>query len=221
MKALQRHNPTYSLSRLPKLESNCIQDGNILGYTGTIVRRKIKGPIKIYWHYAFIYGFDKDNRLLLIENNEDGVECITWNDFILNHIHWEFVHFETDQDNFKSIMSRAKERARHSYDPNRNNCQHFINYCIFGKLESIQVDNTKLGVNALLLYFEMCLINTPDPYVPTLLKQVNKMRAFFDLKRGAPEIDEIVDKRIGPVNNTPIETKPKVLKYKLKKRTTE
>lgn len=197
MKSLQRFDTTYKLNKLPELTSKSFKYNNLKGFTGSIVRRKIKGPIKIYWHYAFIYGFDTEKNLLLIENNDDGVECVTWRDFIINSKdHWEFFHIELNSENFDKIIKRAKERAKYPYNSSKNNCEHFVNYCLFEKFESIQVENTKLGANALLLYLEMRLINTPSNSVPAMLKHLNEMRQLLDLKRGNNELDNIVKSKI-------------------------
>ncbi len=214
MKVFKRINATYKLNRLPKLKAVSFDHPNGIGYSGSIVRRRIKGPVKIYWHYAFIYGFDERGRILLIENNEDGVECISWADFNPEGVAWEFYHIETNSDNFKSIMSRARARAPHSYNSNKNNCEHFVNYCIFQKLESIQINNTKLVANAAMLYIEMRLLNTPDPGVPMILEYANKIRQVLGMERGAKEIDEIVNKRIGLLKKNESANKPKVSEFK-------
>jgi hypothetical protein len=131
MKSLIRKDPTFKLNRLPKLTSHKFLHGKLTGFTGSIVRRKVVGNPKIYWHYAFIYGFDNNKTLWVIENNDNGVECVTWRDFLSTRKYWELVHIETNLDNFADIMKRARERSKFHYSSSKNNCEHFINYCIF------------------------------------------------------------------------------------------
>lgn len=215
MNSLKRCDVTYKLNKLPVLTNRHFKYNNLKGFTGSIVRRKVKGPIKIYWHYAFIYGFDKYKNLLLIENNDDGVECITWRDFLINpKDHWEFFHIEVNPNNFDKILKRAKERAKHPYNPTKNNCEHFVNYCLFEKLESIQVENTKLGANAFLMYLEMRLINTPSKSVLAMLNQLNEMRQLLDLNRGNDALDKIVKSKISnaDIKQKDILPKPSIIK---------
>jgi hypothetical protein len=161
MKSLERIDTTYRLNELPRLKSRSIKYGDKILYTGSIVRRPLKGLAKFYWHYAFIYGLDTKKRLLLIENNEDGVECITWKDFTVGQ-KWEVFHIEDNPKGFNTIMKRAKEKSKHPYQGAENNCEHFVNYCLFGKEESEQTNNTKKFTDALFSIMEMQLLNTPD-----------------------------------------------------------
>ena len=117
----------------PFISFNCFRHKKVTGFTGSIVRRRMKN-FPLYWHYAFIYGFDQQKRLLLIENNKkEGVKCIFWEEFVDDCQKWEFVHIETSASNFHEIISKAIERAKYNYCPNKNNCEHFVNYCVFGK----------------------------------------------------------------------------------------
>ncbi len=194
MKVLSRINPTYKLSKLPKLKSNRFKHQGTIGYSGSIVRRRIKGPVKLYWHYAFIYGYDRKGRLLMIENNKDGVECVTLEDFNPEKGKVEVFHFAPNSDNLEAIIARAKKRSRYRYNPNENNCEHFVNYCIFEKLESIQTENTKAIANAAMLWAEMCIMNTPN--ADFVLEHSNKIRKRLGLERGSKELDKIVSNRI-------------------------
>lgn len=207
MENFKRHYTTYKMDMLPEIINYSFEFLGNIGNTGSIVRRRIKGPIKFYWHYAFIYGFDKENRLLLIENNKNGVECIFWNDFILDFKNFEIFHYETTTNNVVEIMKRAKERQIYSYNVDKNNCEHFVNYCIFKKLESIQVENTKNGSSILISCVETGLIFSQKPYVPILLNLCNKFRETYEINRGNPEFDKIVENKI---KNTPIPLQTKL-----------
>lgn len=196
MSPLLRKNITFRLDKLPKLISRSVTIDGHKAYTGTIVRRRIRGPVKLYWHYAFIYGVDENNNLLLLENNENGVECITWIDFLSDVKGWEAFYVESTPDNYEEIMNRAKKRAKYLYHRDKNNCEHFVNFCLFDKLESLQVDNTKLGVNALLFYWEARAVNTPGDAAAAFLRQLNKFRDTIGVSREDAELDEIVQNRI-------------------------
>ncbi|MBE7443374.1 MAG: lecithin retinol acyltransferase family protein [Flavobacteriales bacterium] len=180
---------------LPTIDFNSFKYNNIIGFTGSIVRRRLE-IIPIYWHYAFIYGFDNNQRLILIENNEKGVNWIFWEDFIPKVGKWEFIHIETSANNFEKIISRAKERSKYPYHPQKNNCEHFVNFCVFEKLESFQVKNTEEITNSVLLLLESRLINIEDPIIPKFLKEINTLRNLINLERGVKELDDMVKRKI-------------------------
>lgn len=193
MKALKRINATYDLKKLPRLKSRRVKHGEKICYTGSIVRRRIIGPVKIYWHYAFLYGVDTKGRILLIENNQDGVECITWEDFKLGQ-KWEMHYVESTPKRFAQIMKRARQRALIPYNGAENNCEHFINYCVFGRTESKQTDNTKQVADVFLSYFEIRLLNTPNSEM--ILESMQKMRESMKVPRTIPDIGAKLEKKI-------------------------
>ncbi len=73
-----------TIYNLPKIKANCFIYQGKKGYTGSIVKRTIKESLGIYYHYGFIYGFDEQNTLWVIEHNVRGVRCITYQDFALS-----------------------------------------------------------------------------------------------------------------------------------------
>src|ERR1035437_3315812 len=127
MKSLIRKHQTYPLSRLPELKSFSFEYEGSTAYSGSIFKRPLKGG-GLFTHYAFFLGFDSTDTLWMLENNEDGVECVTWNDFMSESTRVEFVHLEPDASRFKEIMTRANERASLEYNAHFNNCEHFVNY---------------------------------------------------------------------------------------------
>src|SRR5258708_6202884 len=133
MKDLIRKDPTYRMNKLPKLKDSAFIHNNITAYTGSIVRRPLKGGGPFY-HYAFTYGFDESGTFLMLENNEYGVECVTWRDFLSEgNSGYEFVHYELEPGRLIEILARAQERAKFIYEAGHNNCEHFSNYCVHGK----------------------------------------------------------------------------------------
>src|SRR4051812_10627716 len=128
-KSLDRKDQTYRLDKMPKLELNCFLYGAVEGYTGSIVRRPLKngGPFN---HYGFVYGFDETDTLWMIENNDYGVECVTWRDFLSHSSEFEFVHYELEPSKHSEILLRAFERSKLYYEAGHNNCEHFVNYCV-------------------------------------------------------------------------------------------
>ncbi|MEW6469473.1 MAG: lecithin retinol acyltransferase family protein [Bacteroidota bacterium] len=149
MRRLIRKDPYFSIDELPALKSNAFRYKGRTGYTGSIVRRPVKDAHP-YKHYAFVYGFDEHDTLLLIENNEDGVECISWRDFLAGCSEFEFVYFEKNPGRLEEIIQRVKERAAEPYCIDSNNCEHFVNYCVYRKLESFQAKVTIKVANIIL-----------------------------------------------------------------------
>jgi hypothetical protein len=50
-----------------------------------LIKRPVKNSLGAYKHFGFVYGFDVDDTLWVIENNINGVECITYRDFLQGH----------------------------------------------------------------------------------------------------------------------------------------
>lgn len=189
----------------PFIYSNCFIYKKVTGFTGSIVRRRMKN-FPLYWHYAFIYGFDQQKRLLLIENNKQGdVKCIFWEEFIDGCQKWEFVHIETSDSNFHKIISKAIERAKYKYHPNKNNCEHFVNYCVFEKLESFQVETTKRLVNIVVQMIECRFIIMNDPIVTKFIGKLDQIRSVLEIPRGNIELDNLIKEKLKyQIKETPI-----------------
>ncbi|MDP1746046.1 MAG: hypothetical protein Q8L90_10740 [Bacteroidota bacterium] len=202
MKNLKRRNSTYKLNELPELTSYSFVYGKLIGYTGSIFRRRLDGPIKgkIYWHYAFFYGFGKDDTLYLIENNQDGVEVITWTDFILALNYWEPRHIEENLDRYSEIMGRAKEKAKEIYEGGENNCEHFVNYSVFGKHESEQSENTKKVAELFILALEARIMLSPEPKDHKYFDFTDDLRNLTKIKRD-DRLTEIIERRKNPQRN--------------------
>lgn len=191
MKDLDRRGKTYKLDNLPQLASNCFKHRDKIGYTGSIVIRNLKAS-KAFWHYAIIYGFDKDGTLWLIENNSNGIECITWADFILEFDSFIFEHIETTPNRYSEIMKRALERSKLYYRGGENNCEHFANYCVFGELKSLQADKVKFGVDIFISIIEARILMIPNKMSIDLLNEIKEIRDLIGLER-RPKLAKILN----------------------------
>ena len=188
----------------PFISSNCFRYNRDIGFTGSIVRRRMKN-FPLYWHYAFIYGFDQQKRLLLIENNKQGgVQCIFWEEFIDGCEKWELHYTETSNKNFHTIISKAIERAKYNYCPNKNNCEHFVNYCVFGKLESFQVETTKHLVNLVIQIIECRMIIMEDPAVTKFIGELDQIRSVLEIPRGNIGLDNLIKEKLKYQIKTPL-----------------
>ncbi len=195
MNTLLRKNPTYKLDNLPKLSSFSFNCGDEIGYTGTIVKRKLKkaGPAL---HYGFLYGADASGNILVIENNDEGVECVTWEDFLSEAIDFEFGYIEKNPKRHTEIMIRAHERANEKYILNLNNCEHFVNYCVHNKLESFQANLLNDFADKFIALAEIYYLKQSEPVYKDLLKEYNELRESFGIKRSNLSLDNLVKKKI-------------------------
>jgi len=193
MKALKREHNTFKLNDLPEISWNAFEYNGIKGHTGSIFRRKLKGAAGLlYWHYAFFYGFTERNEMLLIENNEDGVECVTWEDFALNR-DWEIFHIEKNLNRKSEIMKRAHQIANEGYQGRDNNCEHCVNYCVFGERKSEQTENTEVFADVLISLLEFRVLLSPSSRDHLLLKQINDLRNLINIKRN-DEFNNLIEK---------------------------
>ncbi|MFV7235329.1 YiiX/YebB-like N1pC/P60 family cysteine hydrolase [Flavobacterium sp. ZB4R12] len=193
MTKIIRKDKSYKLNELPELANNSFVVNNIIGFTGSILSRPIENTLNIYKHFAIVYGFDRRNILWVIENNTNGVECITFNDFLNGQHNYKVERYINNSFQSNLILQRAKEKANEIYNPTIFNCEHFVNFCHTGNSQSKQVDVTKVVVNAAISYYELKVSYTNKN--EELLESLNKTRKSLDIER-SPEFQKTLDENI-------------------------
>lgn len=172
MKGITRNNITHRMDNLPELASNGFIWKGKVGYTGSLIKRTIPGTL-LYKHYGLIYGFDKHGVLWVIENNLNGVECVTFDDFLAGNMNYKIEH-ETDPDQSTTIFLRAYERAHLKYDRRNNNCEHFATYAFYGTAMSLQAEISEHIANLGITIVEICTYPNSQP---------GKNKAFNELRK--------------------------------------
>lgn len=190
MSELVRKGKAYRINELPKLKHDGFYYGDKLGYTGSIIKRAVPNTLNVVTHYGFIYGYDESGTLWIIENNTNGVECITLTDFLRGQNHYE-IECNVSPFNKFLILKRAKEVAHLNYHSRNNNCEHFVNYCLTGNKNSDQVTKSELLVNLLISALEIRVNITSQN--SELLESFNKIRNSINIER-LPEFQVILDK---------------------------
>ena len=188
---LIRKNTAYTLFSLPKLATNCFKYGVTIGFTGSVISRKVTNSLGIYKHYGIVYGFDEEGVFWIIENNVNGVECVTLKDFLSSE-----QLFEIDCLNNHSlsgdILNRAKERTSLIYHPKTNNCEHFKNYCLTGISESNQVVLTELVLECLIIYFEVKMLNSGiDPKKIEIIPNYRKLFGLEEIRNVQDSLNKL------------------------------
>ncbi|MFN7611427.1 MAG: lecithin retinol acyltransferase family protein [bacterium] len=185
--ALARKDKTYKLTELPILSSTRITYNGQIGYTGSLIKRPVKGSAGLYKHTGIVYGCDKNNTMWIIENNVNGVECITLRDF---HLGMKYrVELNLNPPMVGIILGRANERANEKYHARDNNCEHFTNYCLHGTLESYQTKNTEAFANVLLSVTEL--------YLATYTSEISFIENYTKLRKQLKiERHESIDKAL-------------------------
>jgi len=199
MAKIIRKNKTYKLNNLPKLINNSFLFNNKAGLTGSIFSRTVTNTLGIYRHYAIVYGFDKNNVLWMIENNINGVECITFEDFLNNQNDFIVEAYINNPFTSQLILQRAKSKSNAIYFPNDFNCEHFVNYCRTGVSHSKQVQATKSVFNLAITYLELKV--SYQTKNEELLNSINKTRKVLDIERSS-EFQKSLDELTKKVNNS-------------------
>jgi len=183
----------YPVTELPEVVIDSFIYDTKIGYCGSKFRRRVQGiGGLVYYHYAFFYGFDNKGILWLIERNEDSVVCISFEDFILEFASCDIEYIENDPNKKEEILKRAREVASKSYKGDSNNCEHFVNYCVFGEHESNQAEITKAVVNTVISIYEtLIVIRLDDKGFQILNKSIEDIRKFTNLER-PKEIENII-----------------------------
>lgn len=190
-------NPTHRLSKLPLIETNCFEYGAQMGYCGSIFTRRVMGVLgAVYTHYAFFYGIDSQNVIWLIERSNSGIRCISLDDFKLSeNASYNIQYLEKDSSKKEEILKRANKVKNDIYGGGKNNCEHFVNYCVFGKHESKQAEITKGIVNAAISVYEtLIVIRYDDKSFKILKENIDNIRKLAELPR-PKEIEKIMISR--------------------------
>lgn len=187
---LIRKHRTHKLTDLPILSSTRILYNGQIGYTGSVIRRPVKGAGGLYKHTGLVYGCDNNGTMWIIENNINGVECITLEDF---HLGMNFkVELNLNPLMVSIILSRAHERANEKYHPRDNNCESFTNYCVTGTLVSYQTKNTEAFVDILFSVSEIYLAAYTSG--TTFVDNYSKLRKQLRIER-----HESIDKALNEI----------------------
>ena len=193
MAKINRKNKTYKLNNLPELMNNSFVFNNKTGLTGSMFSRPVTNTLGIYKHYAIVYGFDKNNVLWMIENNVNGVECITFEDFLNSQNYFKVELYINNPFTSKLILQRAKSKFDAVYFPNDFNCEHFVNYCHTGISNSKQVQVTKSVFDIVISFLELKVgYETKNE---ELLNSINKTRKILDIER-SPEFHKSLEEMI-------------------------
>lgn len=176
-----RKNRTYRLENLPKLVNNSFIYNNKVGLTGSVFSRPVINSLGIYKHYAIVYGFDENNVLWMIEHNLNGVECITFDDFLNGQKRYKVEKFNNNRLLGEIMLSRAKSKSKSIYIQNEFNCEHFVNFCLTGRSYSKQIEITKVIADVIFTYVEVNVsIKTRDQ---ELLNSLNNTRKILNIER--------------------------------------
>lgn len=179
---LNRKNTVHKIDNLPELTFPGAKYNGEIIYTGSIIKRPIRQSLNVYKHYGVVYGHDADNTLWIIENNFNGVECVTFADFMAENERFE-IRPLTNKNRIPLVLKRIQERAVLDYDERYNNCEHFARYVSNGQLESKQVQVTEALVNLVISYQEIMISLSQEPETKILLNRINEFRKTISLKR--------------------------------------
>jgi hypothetical protein len=195
IKNLVRKDHTSHLNDLlPKLKSFALNENGVIGYFGSIIKRPLtsEGPL---FHYALFLGFDENGTGWMLENNEDGVECVTWKDFLSGSSMYEIVHFEKDSTRFKDILKRIHERYHLKYVLLSNNCEHFVNFCVHSDFNSHQANRGKKLIDVMSSIVEAYIITHENPSIRDGIESWNEMRNNINVPRENKFLNDMIKKR--------------------------
>jgi hypothetical protein len=146
----------YKLPALPVIRSNYFELSNgRSGYTGSILIRRVKNLMGIFYiHYGMFYGFDHNGTAWIIEHGTEGIVCIPVEEFQARQP-LKFTFVNEDKNRITAIMDRVSERIGIPYHARDNNCETFVNYSVFAKLESRQSKNTENFADLVLTSLEL------------------------------------------------------------------
>lgn len=146
----------------PKLKYNYIFIENTFShkhekaFTGTIIKRYGTKSNGIMFHYAIILGVDKNNNILVIHNDSKGIEILTFEQWNENWgDNWTVEFINKFENTTTEILSRVIEVSNKHFHNRLNNCEHFVNYVVFGKGYSLQSDLSEIIQKLIFMTFDL------------------------------------------------------------------
>ena len=133
------------LELIYKEEMNTI-DGRTF-YSGDIVFRpldKTKDNLNLgLSHYGIALGTSLRNEILILEiTAKHNVRIVNLFNFLSKHSLSELqIERKPENIHFEEIIERATEVKNEIYSATNFNCQHFVNYCVYGSKDSEGVKN--------------------------------------------------------------------------------
>lgn len=144
---LKRIDKIHSLNDLPKLKYTAVKiDGKVF-LSGAFIKRK---TLFNFDHFGILYGVDHKGTCWVIENNQNGVECVTFRDFMSGGNDFTIINNSKNIYFYKNIIERALKISEKAYDVWNFNCEHFVNYAVYSKAFSKQKEDAELFIKDIL-----------------------------------------------------------------------
>jgi hypothetical protein len=127
--------------KLPVVKKKTTVINEIVFEQGDIIVRPMYNKITKFYlkHFGYYYGSDKNNVAHIVNKEADGyVHVRTLEDFMkdLNDDEISIIK-KPKNTTIKEIVNRGKVIELEPYTALDNNCQHFINFSVFGKYDSL------------------------------------------------------------------------------------
>jgi len=137
---------------LPRLKSGCI-----LYRPLSFLDRDFGKALS---HYGIVFGTDRYNGIMILEMNKSGVCVVSLKEFLggqkVEMVNYKIIDESID---FNAIFQRAIALQFKSYRGGTLNCQHFVNYCIYGSFHSVGIQKAKKVVVPILNIGRVVLYN--------------------------------------------------------------
>lgn len=180
---LVRNDKTYRMDNFPELSSNQFIWNGIIGYTGSLIRRPISITLNVYKHYGLIYGFDKNNVLWILENNLNGVECVTFKDFLAGSSNYVIKPLKDKSESLPVLIRAFKYASLNKKYSTKNTCEHFVNYALYGVARSFQVEVTEQIADVAISVAEIKIYHSRNPRRKEILKKLKDFRQTLNLPK--------------------------------------
>lgn len=144
---LKRIDKIHSLNDLPKLKYTAVKIGKKVFLSGAIIKRK---TLFNFDHFGILYGVDHKGTCWIIENNQNGVQCVTFRDFMSEKDDFTIINSSKNIYFYKNVIERAMKVSEKAYDLLNFNCDQFVNYAVYGKAFSKQKEDAELFIKDIL-----------------------------------------------------------------------
>ena len=114
---------------------------------GDIVERPMYNKMKKVHlkHYGYYYGTDESGVDYIVNKEADGYIYVRTLKEYMKDLDYSEIDIikKPEETTIEEIIKRSQEIENEPYTALSNNCQHFVNYSVFGSYNSITTDQVK------------------------------------------------------------------------------
>lgn len=133
--------------QLPEVVEKSFEVNGITFEQGDILVRPMYNKFNLFHlkHFGYYYGTCSEGKHYIVNKEEDGYIYVRELSEYMKEINYDEIEIikKEPETTIEEIIERGLKIENEPYTALENNCQHFINYSVFGSYNSISADQMK------------------------------------------------------------------------------